>query len=314
MRVIEKKPSNADAFVRPYFFYDRARDAFSAFLKAARFKKGQTVLLPAYIGWSSREGSGVFDPVLKLGLNYAFYKLTDKAEIDLRHLTAAFKSGDVRVFVLIHYFGYVDKNYEKAAAIAREHGALILEDEAHSMLTDLVGGRSGRLGDACIYSLHKMLPLKSGGLLVFNGPDRALLRRLGPEKRAAGVHPWKFDLRAIAEKRVRNFRTLSRLLRPLKDIVAPLRKSLRPGEIPQTYPVIVQNGLRDRLYFSLNKAGYGAVSLYHDLIPQLNRARYPAAYELAGHILNLPLHQDADERSLTLMVSELRRILRDNKA
>ena len=48
------------------------RTAFKAFLARAGFSASDRVLLPAYVGWSPREGSRVFDPVRELQLPYAF--------------------------------------------------------------------------------------------------------------------------------------------------------------------------------------------------------------------------------------------------
>jgi len=43
--------------------------------------------------------------------------------------------------------------YAEAVKLAREFGVLVLEDEAHAMLSGPVGGIWGRLGDA-LYLLH----------------------------------------------------------------------------------------------------------------------------------------------------------------
>lgn len=165
---ISKQAINEERFTRPYSMHKNARSAFKSFLGTVCPKGDEVVLLPAYIGWSSKEGSGVFDPVQELGLPYAFYRLDDRLRIDLAHLESTLRGGRVRVMVIIHYFGYVDPGYERAVELARRYGAFVLEDEAHAMFTDLIGGCSGRLGDACIFSLHKMLPVKDGGMLLWN--------------------------------------------------------------------------------------------------------------------------------------------------
>jgi len=305
---IEKKPTDGKSYRRPGFAFNRARDGFSAFLKAARLKKDEKILLPGYIGWSSREGSGVFDPVSGLGVPYAFYGLTGRLEIDIEDLRRSFARNNVRAFVIIHYFGYVDRNYVQAVALARKYNALVLEDEAHAMFSDLIGGVAGRLGDAAIYSLHKLLPLSQGGMLVFNHPNHVLIPRIEGGRRVNDLL-CMFDLKRIVDVRLRNTAALSRLIAPLRGSVEPLRRGLRPGEVPQTYPVLIRNGLRDRIYFMMNEAGYGVVSLYHTLIGQIEKDAFPAAHACSARILNLPVHQDIEEKTLVRMVDKLRDII-----
>jgi dTDP-4-amino-4,6-dideoxygalactose transaminase len=305
---IAKKASCTDNFKRPGFQFGRARDGFKAFLKAVKVAKRKHVLLPAYIGWSSREGSGVFDPISELKIAYAFYKVTAGLEIDIDDLRKRLKTGKVSLVVIIHYFGYVDPNYEAAVKLAREYGALVLEDEAHAMLSDLQGGICGRLGDACIYSLHKLFPFRKGGMLVFNDPSCRLIWRIRPPAvRLPGV--WDYDMNEISRKRRNNASLLMDLLRPLHKRISPLRKTLNIGEIPQTLPVLTEPGMRDTLYFKLNKEGYGAVSLYHDLINEIPGDEFPVSYALAGRILNLPVHQDINESGLVGMARKIKEIL-----
>lgn len=291
---------------RPSRSFESARNGFKAFLRAVCREPGDRVLLPAYVGWSAREGSGVFDPVRELGLAHGFYQVDGRLHIDLGHLEERLREGGVKVVTLIHYFGYVDPGYVEAVNLARRYGAWIMEDEAHAMLTDLIGGASGRLGDACIFSLHKMLPLPKGGLLVAN-PDRAVLLE-GIDSEDPGLpSPWEFDLFEISRRRRENARLWTELLRPLEGEVDPLWGNPSPGEVPQTYPVLVRNVSRDALYERMNGVGFGAVSLYHTMIDSLRADEYPASHELSRRIFNLPVHQDAAPEAIRAMADRLAR-------
>jgi dTDP-4-amino-4,6-dideoxygalactose transaminase len=268
------------------------------------------VLLPAYIGWSPREGSGVFDPIASLHLDYSFYALDERLRIDIDSLRTELQSGCIRVFVIIHYFGYVDSSYAKAVKIAREHGVFVLEDEAHAMLSDVVGGICGRLGDACIYSFHKILPVESGGAAIINDPESPLAQTLVADPSCV-LPLCDFDLNRIADKRRANSLVLDKLIRELAPEVTPLSGAPGCREFPQTYPVMIRNGSRDRLYHEMNAAGFGVVSLYHTLISQISSDRFPAAANISRHILNLPVHQDASEDALESMVHELANLVRN---
>jgi dTDP-4-amino-4,6-dideoxygalactose transaminase len=303
------KIAAAHSHRRPWRRFPSARRAMRAFLQAAQVGPGQRVLLPGYIGWSAREGSGVFDPIRELGVGYDFYRMDDRLHLDLDDLERQLTAGDVRVVVLIHYFGAPDPRWEHAVALARRHGALVLEDSAHAMLTDLVEGSCGRAGDATFYSLHKLLPVSDGGLLVMN-PHSAIRLQDVPVEEHPGDAPWDFDLREIAAIRVRNARLLHELIAAdgrLDGAVEPLWQYLPDGVVPQTFPVVINHVSRDELYFRMNEAGFGVVSLYHTMIDSLAPGAHADAHALSRRLMNLPVHQDATVDQLRAMVRELGR-------
>jgi dTDP-4-amino-4,6-dideoxygalactose transaminase len=302
---IPKVAREAAPWRRPIVPFASARAAFRAFLERVCDGARRRVLLPAYIGWSPREGSGVYDPVCELALPAAFYRVDASLRIDLDHLNALLRAEPTAVVVLIHYFGYRDRDSDSVARLAAQHGALLLEDEAHAMLTDLVGGTAGRLGAACIYSLHKLLPVPSGGALVLNPGAPATLRSgWAPEPDVPSFQD--MDLARMAAARVANARRLERMLRPLRGRVDLLFER-REGDIPQTVPVSIHGVSRDELYERMNAAGFGVVSLYHTLVDPIGRDTFPASHRLSRTILNLPVHQEADEQALSRLVAQLDR-------
>lgn len=308
--MISKRAADPGANLRRMIPYRSARQAFGAILNALNVGAGR-VLLPSYVGWSAREGSGVFDPIQALKLDYSFYALDERLRIDLDSLRRELERSPVAVLVMIHYFGYVDARYVEAVRIAKEYGVFVLEDEAHAMLSDLAGGICGRLGDACIYSFHKILPVDSGGAAVVNDPASRLAASLaGSDGEALPLGD--FDLYRIAHRRRANSLALDKLLRELAPEIQPLFGPPGAGEFPQSYPVMIPNGWRDRIYHEMNAAGFGVVSLYHTLISQIPPGGFPAAAEVSHHILNLPVHQDASEPALESMVRELARCTRSS--
>ena len=301
MTAIPKAARDAAGLERAWVGFPAGRVALRALFERAGGDRGGAILLPAYVGWSPREGSGVFDPVAELGLPHSFYRLDERLRIDLDDLRARLDERPA-VLLLIHYFGLVDPQAERAAQLAAEAGVTVIEDEAHALLTDLVGGACGRLGDACIASLHKLLPVSDGGGALINPAGREVFS--GLEGSAGVPSPFEFDLAAIAATRRRNAAELVALLEPLAGRVDVLREP-GEGEVPQTLPVIVREANRDELYERMNAAGFGVVSLYHTLIEQIPRDEFPASFELSRTILNLPVHQEADAESLAALVAEL---------
>ena len=306
--IIEKTAWRVSAFHRAFSPFRAAREAFRAFIEASGFDRKGTILLPAYVGWSAREGSGVFDPVRDSGARWALYQVQEDLSIDLKPLSAQLTGDGPFLLVLIHYFGYPATGAASAARIARARGCAILEDQAHSLLSDWVGGVTGRLGDASIYSFHKLFPTPSGGGLSLSPQaSRELTERLATwaTRVPLPLDLMSYDLPATAAVRRRNAARLIRLLAPLAEVFQPLHPKLPRGAVPQSFPVRVLRGSRDRLYEEANAAGFGVVSLYHTMIPEVRAEEYPAPHRLSRCILNLPVHQDVTSEGLEAMVAWL---------
>ncbi len=310
---VSKKAIDPNAWQRPILKFPNARAGFTALLQALDLSARDFVLLPAYVGWSKHEGSGVFDPVSAANVSYGFYRMTRSLAIDLDDLAQKLNLLKPRLVVFIHYFGWPDSQLEQAIDLARQYGALILEDEAHALYSDYVTGMCGRLGDAAIVSLHKMLPFEYGGWLILNRSlDQVVFTRLKQQPLAAQLErdPFDYDLVSIAERRCQHARFLLEALVPLRGQVEPLHSELAAGVIPQTLPILIYGRSRDELYFQMNEAGFGVVSLYHTLIDEIRPDEYPDSHWLAQHIMNLPVHQDALPDNLFAMVNYLSQLVR----
>lgn len=309
--LITKLATDRNGARRRSFYFPNARGAFKAALEQWGGKSKGSILLPSYIGWSPREGSGVFDPVNELGIPVQFYRLDRGLQVDLSDFRRLLRTGDVSAVLLIHYFGFVDPSYAEMVRLAREAGVLILEDEAHAMLTDLVGGISGRLGDASFFSLHKMLPVSDGGLLLLNN-NRIKLGELESESisnlRARSAFG-EFDLLSISNRRRENARCLTSLLLELSGEVEPLFPVLTPNTVPQTYPIVLRRAPRNRVYELMNESGFGVVSLYHTLIEPLRVPKFADSLWLSERILNLPVHQDTTPEKLGILVERLKVVI-----
>jgi dTDP-4-amino-4,6-dideoxygalactose transaminase len=300
------KRAEANLFKRRAESCPSARAALRTFLLRVG-RSERPVLLPAYIGWSPREGSGVFDPFIETGTATAFYRVDSSLHVDVDDFAEALRRSRPCGVVLIHYFGSVDPSYSVLVQLAREQGAWVLEDEAHALLTDLVGGASGRFGDAAIFSLHKMLPVSAGGLLVWNSSE---LGDMTVEACKGSPEPfWEFDLASIALRRRANAEAWLKVLEPFSGRLRPLWGAPRTGEVPQSMPFTVLGPSRDALYHELNRVGVGVVSLYHTLIDQLRGSEYEASCRLSATIINFPVHQDAAPADILATASIVERSL-----
>jgi len=292
--VITKTAEDPTRFRRVSRAYPAARAAFGSYLDQVCTPE-TTVLLPAYVGWSPREGSGVFDPVRERSLRCAFYRIDRHLNIDAEHVVDLLNNTRRAVLVLVHYFGRVDPACEIVTAAARRAGAIVIEDSAHALYTDCVLGLAGHLGDASVFSLHKMLPIQ-GGLLVSTPRLQGCTVTIHSEMEG-------FNLSAIASARQRNAAFLMERLVRLDEHLELLWPKAAVAEwVPQTLPVIVRRADRDQLYREMNERGFGVVSLYHTLIDEIDRADFSDSFWLSRRILNLPVHQDVECPALEQMI------------
>lgn len=283
-------------FRRHDLYYSLAREAMFDLLRTMiGAQMIDTVLVPAYVGWSPREGSGIFDPLMRLtNLKVSFYAMTKDLQIDAGDLSARIaqvRSGRCAVLI-VNYFGFHDRHIDEIVQAVREASAWIIEDNAHGFFTHMVADRT--YSDAAFFSLHKMFPFSGGGSLLVNHDDLKGLPLTGCTRPQAGLDPWEYDIAAIARRRRENYMRLEELVsaREVASNVAPLMPRLPDEVVPQTFPVVIRHGSRDAIYEEMNAAGYGVVSLYHTMIGPLRVPEYRASAALSRRILNLPVHQD----------------------
>lgn len=306
-KMIEKKPVKEDMHSRRIIPFARGREAFGWFLRQAGASRGDLILMPAYIGWSQREGSGVFDPIRGLGLDPVFYRMDQDLHIDLADFKAKLSRFQLRFALIIHYFGFVDDSYDELFSCLRNRGVISIEDSAHALLTDLVESGCGLWGDASIFSLHKILPVETGGMLAISCSSPAY-RAINSRNMESGLsfNPWEYNLSEISRRRRRNYEYLINRLAEIDRWIKPLRPRLKSVEIPQSLPVTIQSVSRDDLYHKMNDMGFGVTSLYHTLITEVDKSVFAVEAALSRSIMNLPIHQDVTIEEIDKMLLALK--------
>ena len=294
--IIEKKQSYVNQYRIEEYYYESGREAMFDLIKtmfAARMI--DKILLPAYVGWSSKEGSGIFDPLSKIhGIYVEYYKMTDKLEVDYRSLVNKMERYNGRfVVLLVNYFGFVDPNALKISEVVKKKSGWLVEDNAHGFFT--YHNTTKFFSDATFFSIHKMFPFKKGGSLVIRNECLKKLQYRGSIDCDKEFNPWRYSISEIAERRLQNYIDLNKIITQAQceDKFIPLKCIKDMGDaIPQTFPLRIQKGNRDEIYDKMNKSGYGVVSLYHTLIEPLRCEEYETSVALSKTILNLPIHQD----------------------
>jgi dTDP-4-amino-4,6-dideoxygalactose transaminase len=301
--MISKSPENRDSFKRQIYFTNSAREGWSVILNS--LEQSSKILLPSYIGITDREGSGIFDPIQNLNMEHSFYLLNDDLSISVIEIEKCLRESDYSLILLVHYFGFKIHNIEEIVKVCKKYNVTVVEDCAHLYNYNLFEySDAGTFGDFTFYSLHKNFPLKNGGMVVQNNtdilqPNFSIIQLLNNCSKKL----FSYDAKAIADKRRENFRILDKLVQNIKGI-QPL-KNLEEGDIPHSYPILVDNGLRERLYFWLIDKNITLIALYYRLIPALQIEKYANMQKLSNSILNLPIHQDIDEEELRKIVNKI---------
>ncbi len=301
--IIPKKASDKERDLLPFRYFPRARDAFEHVLRLPAHR-GRTVLLPAYIGYGRVEGSGVFDPVRRAKKPYAFYRMKGLLEIDPASARAGIRENPGAILLLVHYFGFKDAAVAELKEYAARHDGVVVEDFAHGLYTFLA--RPVVDFDFAFFSLHKMLPVRNrtGGLLLSRRPARGVRGYTGFQE---------FNLGGIAARRRANY---TAALERLRSASPPGLVILRPelgDHVPESFPILLENRtIRDRTHARMNAAGFGLISLYHELIADVD-ASYRTERDVSDRITNLPIHQDADPPRVQRMVDALVEILAESR-
>lgn len=291
----------------PYFFTKNARTAWYNILESIKVSKGRELklLLPAYIGINNKEGSGVFDAVLKSNADFVFYKVTDNLQVDMEDFNQKIQNEHFDLALVIHYFGFSRIDMEWVKAICQKSNVILVEDCAHAFYIGNNVSKIGSYGDFSFYSLHKYLAVSTGGLLRVN--NSALVRpQLNSEDMIDLTALERFstsDFNEIAKLRKRNYKYYQEKIISNEHIEVLF--DLDDKDIPQTFPIRVKNGLREKLYFYLLKNDIPTVALYYRMIPQILPSEFALSILISSEILNLPVHQDTILKDIDLVCSKI---------
>lgn len=289
---VTKKPVFDARYFRGIYFTNNGRSAFSSLLKT--FSKNDIILLPSYIGYSPREGSGVFDPITHNNTKHIFYKLNSDLSIDKEDFLS--KIDKAKVVLVIHYFGFCQSGFDFILKECIERNKLLIEDCAHAYGSKYQDIPLGDFGNASFFSLHKFFPVDSGGMLKINTGFKVEINEHFNMDLMKYIY--NYNVPVIIQKRRDNF---TYLLKHCKQ--TPFFKRLPKGICPLNFPILIDN--REKTYYQLLSKGIETTSLYHTLISAIKKEEFPESHKLSEHILNLPIHENLSENQLQFMLDTL---------
>lgn len=263
-------------------------------------KRKPKILMPSYIGWSPKEGSGLLDPVLKAGFAPIFYQIDDKLQPNFEALANLIFLNKKCVLLVVHYFGYKVRFPDNFRDSANLNDVTVVEDWAHD-LSQLNYYESPRANNFAIFSLHKWTASNSGGFVAGNYQDLQSLEVAAMPDNDQEIYI-KTNLRCISEIRWSNYSRINPSLKGIRKLV-PLFCDSHQFTCPLNLPMLARTtNERHELYQLLMKHDIIPTSLYHILVPQLREIEYAKSIDVSERIINLPLHQDCSESELQLMV------------
>jgi dTDP-4-amino-4,6-dideoxygalactose transaminase len=143
-------------------FYPLGRDALLSGLIALGLKKGHSIIVPAFLCFSS------IQPLEAYGFKLVFIDIGKSLElpVDIIKKVVA-KDDSIKAILVVHYFG-LTQNIDKIVDMGREYGFKVIEDASHSFMSQLWRDRGNIKGDIEIFSMRKSLPVVDGGALRIN--------------------------------------------------------------------------------------------------------------------------------------------------
>ncbi|EPG1716837.1 DegT/DnrJ/EryC1/StrS family aminotransferase [Morganella morganii] len=309
--MITKKPININNYTKKYIFTKNARAAWKGVIDSIK-TKNTTLLLPSYIGRNDKEGSGVYDAILFSNVSAEFYKLNDDLSVNKTDFEEKIRTLNIDAALVIHYFGFCRSDMDFIKKTCKAKNTLLIEDCAHAFNL-FTNSKIGTYGDFSFYSIHKYLPSKSGGILhVNNGYYEEQINNTPIE--SIDINDLKIfavsDLPAIYEKRRQNYLLYQKYFENKKYLIQLY--TLSNMDNPQTFPILIKNNLREKLYFHLIEKNIITIALYYRLIDEIDTELYSNTKSISNNILNLPVHQDITECEINSICKEVDDYLNTN--
>src|SRR4051812_19698471 len=111
--MITKSATNKQAYTNNLLFTANARAAWEHVLFSMKNNGVElNILMPSYIGYTDREGSGVFDPLVAQSANAEFYRLKNDLSLDMDHFESLIATSKFKAALVIHYFGFCRNNMD----------------------------------------------------------------------------------------------------------------------------------------------------------------------------------------------------------
>ena len=106
--------------------------------------------------------------ILVSNCKLTYYDISEVFKIDVTEIERLISENPmIKILYVIHYFGFLHKNMEELNSVCKSNGITLIEDHAHSALTQ---GKNS-LSDIQIFSFRKIFPTADGGGMLIHGEE-----------------------------------------------------------------------------------------------------------------------------------------------
>jgi len=156
--IFDLKPLESIFGKRTFLFTNSGRSSLYVILRALNLPKGSKIGVPLY------SCTVVFDAIVNAGHVPCFIDIElNNYTMDVQDLEG--KIDDLRAVVIIHTYGR-PADMAKIKEVAGDKP--VIEDCAHSLLSEYKNQLTGTLGDAAFFSLSKYISAGEGGMVILN--------------------------------------------------------------------------------------------------------------------------------------------------
>lgn len=138
-------------------FTTSGRAAITLALKHANIQAGDEVLIPAY------HCEAMVAPAKWLKAKVIFYRIHRNTSANFEDIVKKL-TPNTKAIIVTHYFGFL-QNLEQLREFSDQNNLILIEDCAHAFFGENRQHAVGKIGDYCIASSMKFLPLYEGGIL-----------------------------------------------------------------------------------------------------------------------------------------------------
>ncbi len=103
---------------------------------------------------------------------YDFYPITKNLTPDWEKIEELDTKED-EIFLLVYFFGFM-MGVDETKSFCAKKNMILIEDCAHSIVSEIVPGGIGTHGEAAVFGLRKALPLPHGGFLYMKDSEISL--------------------------------------------------------------------------------------------------------------------------------------------
>ncbi len=263
----------------------------------------------------------------------------DTANIDCAKLAAAL-TPKTKLLIPVHFAGQ-SVDMQRVAAVAREHGLLVIEDAAHAIGSEYKGEKVGscRYSDMTVFSFHpvKTITTGEGGAIMTNDVELyqklLALRNHGMHRDGEMLGSWRYEMRELgfnyrltdmqAALGITQLSKIDEFKTRRREIVEYYNTKLGLEHLIEReyseacfhlYPVLLED--RDDFYYKAKEVGLNLQVHYIPVHTQPYYQRlgfvpgnYPVAEEYYRKTISLPLYPALTSEDLAEIVRRVKSIL-----